>query len=512
MEKFMTIREELEVLIETTGERQLAAKLGKMPHIMSVLQPCHGAKVPEKLYNYLNPNAVRVCQFGNDRNFVSFPDGYKNCGKAGTCRCTKNAVSNSVTAAKKLVTPAQQQLTNAIRAATNIATYGVANIGQTPHARRMHAAFYADKGKVALATAKGKATRLARYGDENYSNRKKAAKTFKKRYGSDWWAKRLNNPHIVTLHDRDELEKLFDQFTIQEIATMLDVKPSTVCRNLNSMGLRDPFKSSEEMEVVRFLTNIGVTKIVRNSRSLLGNRKEIDIFLPDYGIAIEYNGVHWHHTEIDHMYDMYHRDKFLDAENKEIKLISLFSSVWHAKKPTVKMELLNALGLNDDKADLVDCELVIVTDQDASDFHETYNVLGYAGGTLHYGLISNDEIISVMSFTVTGSVLELTRYSYNTVVDGGASAMLDQCIFDANPSTIFSYTDNEWLRGDMMSELGFTMIEDVDPVCWYLSDRSSILYKTESEFEIEFEAASATSKPKMKSVWSCGSRKWELVI
>lgn len=508
----MTIREELEVLIETTGERQLAAKIGKIPHIMSVLQPCYGAKVPEKLYNYLNPNALRVCQFGNNRKFVSFPDGYKNCGRAAVCRCTNNNVSNSVIAAKKLVTPAQQQLTNAIRAATNLATHGVANIGQTPHARKMHAAFYADKSKVALATAKGKATRLERYGDENYSNREQAAITFKQRYGSDWWANRLNNPHIVTLHDKDELEKLFDQFTIQEIATMLNVKENTVCRNLNNMGLRDPFKSSEEMEVVRFLTSMGVTNIVRNSRSLLGNRKEIDIFLPAYGIAIEYNGVHWHHTEIDHMYDMYHRDKFMDAENKEIKLISLFSSVWHAKKPTVKMELINALGLNTYTAKLSDCELVMVSDEDAMDFHDTYNVQGYAGGTLHYGLIHNDEIISAMSFNVTGSVVELTRYSYNTVVDGGASAMIDQCVFDANPATIFSYTANEWLRGDMMSELGFTFVEDIEPVCWYLSDRSSILYKTEEEFELEFLSAPETSKPKMKSVWSCGSRKWELVI
>lgn len=52
--------------------------------------------------------------------------------------------------------------------------------------------------------------------------------------------------------------------------------------------------SVQEKELAKFLKQF--TKVKRNDRKILGG-KELDIVLPEYKIAIEYNGLYWHSTK-----------------------------------------------------------------------------------------------------------------------------------------------------------------------------------------------------------------------
>ena len=61
------------------------------------------------------------------------------------------------------------------------------------------------------------------------------------------------------------------------------------CANLISRG---------EIEIYEFLCDkIGIDKVFLHNRNILGNGREIDIYIPDLKFGIEYNGLIWHSEE-----------------------------------------------------------------------------------------------------------------------------------------------------------------------------------------------------------------------
>ncbi|MFW6130771.1 MAG: hypothetical protein ACOC56_06250, partial [Atribacterota bacterium] len=50
---------------------------------------------------------------------------------------------------------------------------------------------------------------------------------------------------------------------------------------------------------------------------------ELDIYLPDFNIAIEYNGLYWH-SELNGKDRNYHLNKTNICENENIQLIHIF--------------------------------------------------------------------------------------------------------------------------------------------------------------------------------------------
>jgi hypothetical protein len=509
------IRDKLRQLAATVSKKHLSRIVQlRHPDIMSALEHCHGVEVPEKMYNFLY-NVSHICPNGSKYKFKSFVDGYKGCGLAGVCKCTNSSVSKSVSKTKQNATPAQRQATNAKRAITNYIRYGVVNIGQTPQAKAARAKVYSNPARVKLATLRNKATKLKRYGNANYTNIEKQRATCQAKQTPEYWANRFNNPSYLILYDRVQMEVLINNHTIPEIAAQLNVNSATVCRHLNNHKLRNPFKSSEEAEVIRFLQSIGVTNIVTNSCKLLGNRQEIDIYLPDFGVAIEYNGVFWHHTDIPHISASYHAAKFHKCEYKGIKLITLFSSVWKANKDAVKSELINYLGLNANIVDIDNSNIVSISTKKASEFHNLYNSLGHAKSSIHYGIVHSDEILAVMSIAKVKTGYSMVRCTINANIDNAPKRLLDHFITEHNPTKILAYTENEWLHGEMVSKLGFNLIEELKPICWYLSDRSEELYTevTDELIEVEDEdTGTIVKRSKFLKVWSCGGRKWEFIV
>lgn len=204
------------------------------------------------------------------------------------------------------------------------AKYGVSNVFQLENVKQ-----------------KSRQTKLAKYGDETFTNpakrgqtclEKYGAKTFlesstgkqavidysKKQYGTDYafqsteWQhnkqyleKRkqtiaankynLNNfstKYLATYNDKEALAKLVNGKTFYEIATELSITTDHAHYLLDKMGLLDLVNrefhatSHYESEIVNF---IGEDLCVRNDRAVL-NGKEIDIYIPSKKIGIEFNG------------------------------------------------------------------------------------------------------------------------------------------------------------------------------------------------------------------------------
>lgn len=80
--------------------------------------------------------------------------------------------------------------------------------------------------------------------------------------------------------------------------------------------------SSYEFELVKAIDDIYFGKIVRRSRKIIAPQ-ELDIYLPDIKLAIEFNGSYWHQYTNDSD-KRYHLNKSINCRNKGIRLIHIY--------------------------------------------------------------------------------------------------------------------------------------------------------------------------------------------
>lgn len=172
------MKNEILYIIANTSAKHVSAKIKRTPHLMGVISECFGSNIAEQTYNFLHEDS-RVCQYTNDKQFTSLVDGYRNCGKAATCRCTREQVSNSVSISKSKTTIEENLAINKKREETNLRVYGVGNTGQTEKAKLAHKQLYEDAQKVAAIVDKVATTKLERHGDKNYNNGDQIRETFK---------------------------------------------------------------------------------------------------------------------------------------------------------------------------------------------------------------------------------------------------------------------------------------------------------------------------------------------
>ena len=89
--------------------------------------------------------------------------------------------------------------------------------------------------------------------------------------------------------------------------------------------------SEAENKITEFLKNLNIN-VIQSYRPKWLDGKELDIYLPDYNLAIEYNGLTYHHSSkglskfLDNTYvnPKFHLNKFNKCKENDIKLIHIF--------------------------------------------------------------------------------------------------------------------------------------------------------------------------------------------
>ena len=478
---------------------------------------------PEKVYSALY-SAESVCPKGNPRKFKSIFAGYGYCNTVSKCECAKQQVAEKISKTKQAFSAEKKQRINQKRETTSLKKYGVSNNGQTETAKQNHKKFYQNPEYIESATSKGRLTKLEKYGNPNYNNPEKIKQTWRKRFNADYWEDRFPEKGINELRSKDILTELFKNYTIEGISKKLSVHTQTVYKYLNMHDIRTPYKSSEEAEVVNFLREEGVTNIIENSRKILKSGKELDIYLPDYSLAIEYNGVYWHHDGIDHITRSYHKNKFDECASNGIQLLTIFSTQWKSKQEIVKNILRNHLGIHTHSIFARKCEIVDVTSAQSRKFLDQYHVQGYTTSSIRYGLKYNSELVALMTFSksrtgmgVKEDAHELVRFASSTRVVGGASKLLNHFLKQNNVKKLISYSDNEWSDGNLYKVLGFGLENDIPPSYWYLKPHTERLYHrynfakhklVERGFDSSKTETQITREMGLLKIWDCGKKRW----
>lgn len=104
----------------------------------------------------------------------------------------------------------------------------------------------------------------------------------------------------------------------------------------------DTYFSKDEKEVRAAIEHlVGLGQMSVNDRTLI-SPYELDIVVPSYNIAVEFNGMHWHNENI--VKKNYHQLKTIKCEKVGYRLIHIFEDQWHSNKKLCIGILRRAFG------------------------------------------------------------------------------------------------------------------------------------------------------------------------
>lgn len=258
---------------------------------------------------------------------------------------------------------------------------------------------------------------------------------------------------------------------------------------------------------------------------------ELDVFCRGKGIAIEYNGSLWHGEKFSKD-KYYHLNKFKLCEDKGIRLISIFDKDWFENKEKIKAFLKDIFS---EKIKIQGRKTVVknITNKDANTFYNLYHLKNGDNSILvSYGLYFKDELVSVMSFSKPkfgkqeNIEWDLSRYCVKPCysVIGGAEKLFNAFVNEYNPSSIVTYSDNDYFSGDVYNRLGFVFSNYTDLPYYWAKDNHffsrqqcqvKILKEKYQEIYKKAIEENATNKEEYimhylgyYKVYRCGNKKW----
>lgn len=281
--------------------------------------------------------------------------------------------------------------------------------------------------------------------------------------------------------------------------------------------------SVPESELYEFLATVYKGKILRSAAIL--NRKEVDIYIPELKIGVEFNGIYWHSEKFKTSTD--HLNKRLAAEAQGIRLITIWEDDWRDKRLIVESMLKSKLGV--DEREKVYARNTTITEIDyssASDFLNSYHIQGSAKGSIYIGSVYEGELVAVMVLAKRNNgEYELSRYATSKHVIGGQSKMLSWVKKNTAIPKLVTFADLDISDGNLYTKTGWSFIEELAPDYKY-SKLGSVpkrehkfnyrLKRFKSDPTLKYEEG-LTEKElaklnKLYRIWDSGKKKYELTF
>lgn len=375
--------------------------------------------------------------------------------------------------------------------ATNVERYGtpspLSNVSIRKAIQQTNIKRYGGTAPMHSDEVKRKAqeTRSNRSADDRAREIESRASSCMQRYGAKTYAQSQVNPQVLSSiltysYDPTWLrdQHITQRKTLTEIADFIGVTPTIISNRFKQFNIdvvphhRTYNRSKGESEVLEFIQScVGSSvEITTNTQSIIPPY-ELDIYLPDLNLAIEYNGIFFH-SEGRGRTRNYHSDKLKMCKQKGIRLIQVWSNEWLQKPEIVKSRIASALGTLD-RVYARKCTIVDVATAEERLFLDHNHMQGYVPSSSCYGLVHQGNLVALMSFTKSRysktHEWELLRYSTlcNTTVVGGASKLFNHFIRQHSPASIISYCNLRWGTGNMYQQLGFDFNGNSPPNYFY---------------------------------------------
>jgi hypothetical protein len=279
--------------------------------------------------------------------------------------------------------------------------------------------------------------------------------------------------------------------------------------------------SEPEKVIEAYLTSLGL-KVETQSSSIIPP-KQVDLYLPDHNIAIEYNGLYWH-SEAAGKDNQYHYNKWKACKDKGIQLIQIWEDDWKRNPELVKNMLAHKLGVSaTGKTYARQTTVVELGKQQTREFLALNHIQGNVDGSLRYGLMYRDELVAVIVFKVepgtNGKTLNLLRFATSRQVVGGFTKLLKH-LEKTHPeiTEIVTFSDNCVSDGGLYENTGFKAVKQLKPDYSYLVSgerRHKFGYRLSSfrnNPELKYEEGLSEKQLALLNgltrIWDAGKTKW----
>lgn len=233
--------------------------------------------------------------------------------------------------------------------------------------------------------------------------------------------------------------------------------------------------SKPEKEIAEFLEQYSFT-VKRNDRKVLKGLKglELDFYIPEKNIAIEFNGLYWH-TEARGKDKSYHYNKWVECRNRGIQLIQIWEDDWNRNPEIVKNMLANKLGVSQQVTVYGrKTETAILSVEETRFFMNTNHIQGWSTGSHYIGLKDkvSGQIVAACILKkeagTEGKTLNIIRYATSCKVQGGFTKLLKFAETAYLPEKIITFSDNTVSDGGLYLNNGFVAEAEIRPDYQYL--------------------------------------------
>lgn len=279
------------------------------------------------------------------------------------------------------------------------------------------------------------------------------------------------------------------------------------------------FSSKGELEIREYIESLGFN----TNKYIIGkdhNRFELDIYVKEKNLAVEYNGCYYHASNgINHRGKNYHFNKNVIAYKEGIELIQVWEDQWKNQKEIIKDIIAARLGIiRGEKIYARKCEIRDVSTADYREFCNKYHVQGYRSASIKLGLYYKNELVQIASFNKARqySYNSIDKYEYewvrgcissNNKVVGGTSKLLKHFIDTYKPNNILCFSDWNLFSGKGYEEAGFQLEGYTGPDKFYITINNKMQRINRSPYAYQ-QYKQMVNEGKLFECHGCGSKKF----
>lgn len=266
--------------------------------------------------------------------------------------------------------------------------------------------------------------------------------------------------------------------TLQQIANELGCSSSLIQQTFKRYGIPVVIHdtSSLEMKIRSILDDLNIKYISNYFDEYV--KKEIDIYVPDYKLGIECNGLYWHSEKFKHK--NYHLDKTKSFGDIGIQILHFWEHEINDKYDIVVGMIKSKLGINT-KIYARKCDVRDVDTKTATEFINRNHIQGYIGSSIKKGLYYNEELVCLATFSKPRYDkqydLELIRFcsKQGYTIIGGFSKIISKM---PTNTSILSYANRRFSIGKVYESCGFKLIRESSPgFFWFNSNGFKIKHR-----------------------------------
>lgn len=286
------------------------------------------------------------------------------------------------------------------------------------------------------------------------------------------------NPGYVYFNDYSD-DRYF-RYYLQTIGKLTDCKSTrqgtlVLKKELESLDLETLYKQFNEDKPVKgkskyedsieeFLKELNFNPM-RNTRKILEG-KELDLYIPEKSVAIEFNGHYWHSDEF--LENDYHLQKTVKCQEKNIRLIQFFEDEWVEKQEICKSIVRGSL-IPVESIYARDCTVEQLDNKIGRKFVDNNHLQSSISGGKYWGLYFKNELVQVIQLGQSRfkkDEIELLRMctKLNTRVIGGFSKLLKHQPYNE----IYSFIDRRLYDGKGYTKVGWQELYKTKPSYFYV--------------------------------------------